>query len=106
MDNASRLYFLGDGALAGGFHLAGFKVFPDADIGTMENLLKELRDARTPALVILGQELAESDSDILQEIQAEGGRILLTQVPPLNRPEELHARIGTHIDQLLAGDET
>ena len=102
MEN-SRLYFLGDAALANGFHLAGFEVFSDAGVDTLEKLLHGLRDKRTPALVILDYELAESDSDILREVRAEGGRILITQVPPLNQPDELHSGIDARIDQLLGG---
>ena len=97
----TRLYFLGEAGLANGFRLAGFEVFPDADIQALEHLLQELRENRSPAFVILDYKLAESDSLLLQEIRDEGGRILITQVPPLSHGGQLRSKVDDHISQLL-----
>jgi len=97
----TRLYFLGEAGLANGFRLAGFEVFPDASIQTLERLLLELRENRSPAFVILDYRLAESDSRVLQEVRDEGGRILITQVPPLSHSGRLRSKVDDHISQLL-----
>lgn len=103
MDETRQL-FLGDAALATGFRLAGFEVFPDADEAQLDALLESLTAARTPAFVVIDRRLAESDSRRLREVRREGGRILLTQVPPLTQPEQLHSAIDDHIRQLLGLD--
>jgi len=97
----TRQLFLGDASLATGFRLAGFEVYPDADIARLEQMLSELRRARTSAFVVIDQALAESDSRILGEIRREGGRILLTQVPPLTHPEQMKSSVDDHIQQLM-----
>jgi vacuolar-type H+-ATPase subunit F/Vma7 len=100
MENTRQL-FLGDASLATGFRLAGFEVFPDADVAELERMLEQLQATRTPAFVVIDQELAESDSRLLQQIRSEGGRILLTQVPPLTHPEQMRSSVDDHIQQLL-----
>ncbi len=100
----TRQVFLGDASLATGFRLAGFEVYPDADAAQLDQLLGKLLSARTPAFVVIDQQLAESDSQRLEEVRQEGGRILLTQVPPLNHPEQMHSSIDDRIQQLLGLD--
>ena len=100
MDNTRQL-FVGDASLATGFRLAGFEVFPDAGIDRLEQLLNELKNSRTSAFVVIDQQLASSDSRILAEVRREGGRILLTQVPPLTHPEQMKSSVDDHIRQLL-----
>ena len=100
----TRQVFLGDASLATGFRLAGFEVYPDADVAQLDQLLGKLLSARTPAFVVIDQQLAESDSQRLEEVRQEGGRILLTQVPPLNHPEQMHSSIDDRIQQLLGLD--
>ncbi|MBT8127530.1 MAG: ATPase [Gammaproteobacteria bacterium] len=100
----TRQIFLGAAPLATGFRLAGFEVYPGADAAQLDRLLDELRASRTPALVVIDQDLAESDSQRLERVRSEGGRILLTQVPPLNRPDEMHSSVDDRIQQLLGMD--
>ena len=100
----TRQLFLGDPALAGGFRLAGFEVYPGADRETLDRLLGALIEQRTPALVVIDQALAESGSRQLARVRGEGGRILLTQVPPLNAPEQMRSSVDDHIRQLLGMD--
>ena len=101
---ATRQVFLGAASLATGFRLAGFEVYPNADAAQLDRLLDELRASRTPALVVIDQDLAESDSQRLELVRSEGGRILLTQVPPLNRPDEMRSSVDDRIEQLLGMD--
>jgi vacuolar-type H+-ATPase subunit F/Vma7 len=103
VDN-TRQIFVGDAALATGFRLAGFEVYADAGIRTLERLLGDLQRARAHAFVVIDQDLAESDSEVLDEVRREGGRILLTQVPSLTRPDAMHSSVDDHIQQLLGLD--
>ncbi|MCG6965566.1 MAG: ATPase [Chromatiaceae bacterium] len=100
----TRQLFLGDAALATGFRLAGFEVYPDADVAKLDELIDGLQAARTPAFLVIDQALAESGSRRLDEVRREGGRILLTQVPPLTHPEQMHSSIDERIQQLLGLD--
>ncbi len=104
----TRQLFLGDASLATGFRLAGFEVYPDADAAQLDHVLGELMATRTPAFVVIDQDLAGSGSRRLDEVRCEGGRILLTQVPPLNRPEQMHSSVDDRIRLLLGleGDAT
>ncbi len=98
---STRLYFLGEAGLANGFRLAGFEVYPDADVRTLDRLLGELCERRQRAFVILDHALADFESKMLQQVRAEGGRILLTQIPPLNAPDDHHSCIDREIARLL-----
>lgn len=100
----TRQLFLGDANLATGFRLAGFEIFPDADIQQVDTLLAELLAQRTPAFVVLDQQLAMQDSKRLRQVRNEGGRILLTQVPRLTEPDKMYSEIDDHIRQLLGLD--
>jgi vacuolar-type H+-ATPase subunit F/Vma7 len=100
----TRQLFLGDAALATGFRLAGFEVYPDADVAKLDELIDGLQAARTPTFLVIDQALAESGSRRLDEVRREGGRILLTQVPPLTHPEQMHSSIDERIQQLLGLD--
>lgn len=97
----TRQVFLGNASLATGFRLAGFEVYPNADAAELDRLLDSLRASRTPALVVIDQELAESDSQRLEWVRREGGRILLTQVPSLTQPEQMRSSVDDRIEQLL-----
>lgn len=101
----TRQVFLGDAMLATGFRLAGFEVHPDADVAELDRLLDELLVSRAHAFVVLDQRLAECDSRRLAQVRSEGGRILLTQVPPLTRPDRMHSAVDDHIQQLLGMEE-
>jgi vacuolar-type H+-ATPase subunit F/Vma7 len=100
----TRQLFLGDASLATGFRLAGFEVMPDADMAQLDRMLDQLVASRTPAFVVIDQQLAASGSRRLEEVRREGGRILLTQVPPLTQPEQMHSSIDDRIQQLLGLD--
>lgn len=100
MDETRQL-FLGDAALATGFRLAGFEVFPDADVALLDHVLAELIAARAHAFVVIDQPLADAGSQRVAEVRREGGRVLLTQVPPLARPQQMKSAVDDHIRQLL-----
>ena len=100
----TRLVFLGDASLATGFRLAGFQVYPDADVQQVDSVLAGLIAERSHAFVVLDETLARSGSKQVDAVRSEGGRILLTQVPPLTGSETMHSLIDDHIQQLLGLD--
>ena len=101
----TRQIFLGDASLATGFRLAGFVVFPDADVAQLDELLHQLTTTRAHAFVVIDSSLADANSRQLDEVRHEGGRILLTQVPSLTRPETMNSSVDEHIRQLLGLEE-
>ena len=104
MDDTRQL-FLGDAALATGFRLAGFEVFPDATKQDLDRILEQLQNERTPAFVVIDQALATCDCRRLQDVRDEGGRILLTQVPGLSERGPLSSIVDQRIQQLLGASK-
>ncbi len=102
--DGTRQVFLGDATLATGFRLAGFEVYPDADGDQLDKVLEQLQTSRTPAFVVIDQRLAEAAGRRLEEVRSEGGRILLTQVPPLTDPGQMRSSVDDRIQQLLGLD--
>ncbi len=98
---ATRMLFLGDAALTDGFQLIGFETWADPSQQQLNQVLQGLLNSRGNAFVILDSRLAEQPSPLLQQIRSEGGRIIITEVPPLNDPENFHSEIDDRIQHLL-----
>jgi vacuolar-type H+-ATPase subunit F/Vma7 len=99
----THLYFLGEAALANGFRLAGFTVFAGATEEQLDDLLQGLVENRERAFVVLDESLYDADLPILHQLRGEGGRILLSQVPPLHDPSAMRSPVDSRIAQLLGG---
>jgi len=80
----TRLIAMGERPLMEGFSLLGFETFPDADEHKLQQLLIQLIDSRQAALVLLQTHLARSNLQELERIRQQGGRIIITEIPPLN----------------------
>lgn len=102
----ARMLFLGEQALTDGFQLIGFETYANPNSQQIEQLLSELITQRVKAFVVLGSREAESDSPSLKRIQAEGGHIVVTQVPPLNNPEHFHSETDDKVQALLGDAAT
>lgn len=102
----TRMLFIGDSALTDGFQLIGFETWPDPTAKQLERLLEELVDSKQNAFIILDSKLSESGSPMLQRIRAEGGRIVIAEVPPLNDPECFNCGIDNKLQTLMGGDLT
>lgn len=83
---AGRLVVLGSAGLTEGFSLIGAEVYPDADATTVERVLAELARAGAAALVLLEGHLAHGGGPWLNRLRKEGGRIVVTELPPLAAP--------------------
>lgn len=99
----ARLLFLGEAALTEGFRLIGFETWADPTRQTLDRLLEELIKERQKAFIILGQELAGCDSALLKRVRAEGGYIIVTQVPSLAAPDNFQCEIDDRLQLLLGG---
>lgn len=82
-----RIVVMGSTALTDGFRLLGLEVHPEADVAQLEALIRELQHSRANALLFLEQGLARQAQAPLARLRAEGGRIVVAEVPPLPLPE-------------------
>ena len=97
----TRLIAMGSAELTLGFRLIGFETFPNATTDDVERLLNELIARRETALVLLEPELAYSDSPALEQVRSEGGRIVVTEVPPLHAPQDYHPEVEDVVRSVL-----
>ena len=102
-ERRTRLICLAERALTDGFALLGFETWPDPTAAQLDRLLGELLQARDNALLIIDHRLADSGSRLLPRIHAEGGRILVVEVPPLANPGDFRLDIDAQIRSLLGG---
>jgi vacuolar-type H+-ATPase subunit F/Vma7 len=82
----ARLVVLGSAALTGGFSLIGAEVHADADETTVEAVLEQLVKRGDEALVLLETHLAHGGGYWLNRLRNEGGRVVITELPPLPSP--------------------
>ena len=101
----TRMLFLGDAALTDGFQLIGFETWPDPGTQQLEQVIGELLNTRTNAFVILDCRLAEKNARILERVRAEGGRIVVTVVPPLNEPDRFCSQIDKQVKSMLGSEQ-
>ncbi|MEW5786287.1 MAG: V-type ATP synthase subunit F [Pseudomonadota bacterium] len=85
---AGRLVVLGSAGLVEGFSLIGAEVYPDADPDTLEQVLAGLVKDGSEALVLLESGLAHAGGPWLNRLRNEGGRIVVTELPPLSAPQD------------------
>ena len=97
----TRMLFFGDPALTDGFKLIGFETWPEPSVQELDQVLAELVEQKANAFVILDSRLAQQDSPMLRRVRAEGGRIIITEVPPLNEPGDMHSEIDKQARSLL-----
>jgi vacuolar-type H+-ATPase subunit F/Vma7 len=85
---SARLVVLGSAGLTEGFSLIGAEVYPDADPDTVEAVLAQLVRDGSEALVLLESNLAHAGGTWLNRLRNEGGRIVVTELPPLSAPHD------------------
>ena len=96
-----RLIAAGTAALVEGFALLGFETLPDADDAAVESLLAELVHGREKALVVLEHHLARGHGQFLGQLRAEGGSVVITEVPPLHAPADYHPPVEELVRRIL-----
>jgi len=101
---AVRLIAMGSAPLTQGFGLIGFETWPDAGIDDVEKLLGTLLRGRETAVVVLERDLARCDCATLRKVRAEGGRIVIAEVPPLCAPGEHDSPVEDLLRRVLGPD--
>ena len=96
-----RMIAFGGAGLAEGFALLGFEVHSDATGEDVEQVLSGLIQEQEQALVFLESGLAESDSPSLDRVRREGGRIVVTEIPPLHAPADYHPPVEELVLRVL-----
>ena len=97
----TRMLILGSAPLVVGFALIGFEAYPDADAEQLEQVLAQLHKTNSSALVLVEHDLARQGGEWYTRLRTEGGRIVLTEVPPLNAPEGYHPAVETLVTEIL-----
>lgn len=98
---SARLVVLGSAGLADGFSLIGAEVYPDADAATVERVLEQLARSGDQALVLLETPLAHGGGPWLHRLRNEGGRIVITELPPLPAPQAYAPAVDAIVRSVL-----
>ncbi len=98
----TRMIFMGEASLTDGFRLIGFETYADPPNDDVERLVRELLARRDNALLVIDQRLADADIPAIRRVRNEGGHIVVTTVPPLNRPDDLRSLIDDRLKTLFA----
>ena len=101
---SARLVVLGSAGLAGGFSLIGAEVHADAGPATVEAVLEQLAKNGDEALVLLETHLAHGDGHWLNRLRNEGGRIVITELPPLPAPQDYAPAVDEVVRAVLGPD--
>lgn len=89
----ARMIALGSAALMEGFALIGFETHADPAPGEIEALMQELIRNQQSALVVIEQGLARNPGRHLLRAQNEGGRIVITEIPEIQKSGSYHSRV-------------
>lgn len=99
--STARLVVLGSASLTEGFGLIGAEVYPDADPAGVEQVLAALWQSGDSALVLLEAPLARAGGPWLARLRDEGGRIVVTELPPLSEPAAYAPAVDDVVRQVL-----
>ena len=97
----TRLIALGNAALVEGFGLIGVETVRDATPEMLEELLQGLVKRQEKALLFLERHLARSGGPWLTRVRDEGGRIVITEIPPLHAPENYRPPVEDMVIAIL-----
>ena len=97
----ARVVVLGSAGLTEGFGLIGAEVHPDADPARVEEVLAQLVRDGDPALVLLESGLSHAGGFWLDRLRNEGGRIVVTELPPLAAPQDYSPAVDDVVRAVL-----
>lgn len=100
----TRLVALGHAPLMEGFRLIGVETHPEASHETVERVLADLVRGGARALVFLEHHLARGRGPWLERVRNEGGRIVVTEVPPLSAPDSYAPAVDGLMRAILGPD--
>ena len=97
----ARIIVAGSAALTEGFAVIGVETLPDATPGQLDELLADLWKGDQKALVFIEHGLARSAGPWLRRVRDDSGRIVVTEVPPLQAPREYHPLVEDVVRSVL-----
>jgi vacuolar-type H+-ATPase subunit F/Vma7 len=100
----TRMIVMGSAALTQGFAMIGFETWADATDAELDEVLTELLQTNQNALVLLEPYLARCSCSSLAKVRNEGGRIVVTEIPPLEMPEDYHPEVEDLVCSVLGPD--
>lgn len=95
-----RLIAMGGEALAEGFALLGFETYPNATAEQVDEVVTSLIRTQEKALLFLEDGLADC-TPCLDRVRREGGRIIITAVPPIDSPESYRPPVEELVERVL-----
>lgn len=101
---SARLVVMGSAGLVEGFRLIGAEAHADADPDTVESVLAQLVKDGDEALVLLETHLAHAGGPWLDRLRNEGGRIVITELPPLPAPHDYAPAVDEVVRTVLGPD--
>ncbi|MEW6676444.1 MAG: V-type ATP synthase subunit F [Pseudomonadota bacterium] len=101
---SDRLVVLGSAGLVEGFGLIGAEIHPDADEARVEAVLAALLASGQAALVLLESHLAHGGGPMLAQLRNSGGRIVVTELPPLYAPQDYAPAVDQVVSAVLGAD--
>lgn len=96
-----RLIFLGSAALAEGFALTGFEIFPDATVDTVEKVLADVLKRKEKALIFVEDSLSRQPPPSFLRARNESDRIVITEIPPLHAPQNYQPLVEELVGRVL-----
>lgn len=97
----ARLVVMGHAGLVEGFGLIGAELYPDADASQVESVLAGLVANGSEALVLLESHLAHAGGAMLTQLRNSGGRIVVTELPPLHAPQDFSPAVDEVVRAVL-----
>ena len=97
----AHLVVFGSAGLTEGFSLIGAEVHPDADPARVEEVLAQLSRDGSAALVLLEAGLSRAGGIWLDRLRNEGGRIVVTELPPLSAPHDYSPAVDDVVRAVL-----
>lgn len=98
---ATRMIAMGGTELTLGFRLIGFETWPEATEEDVERVLGELLRSGERALVLLEPDLARCGAPTLERVRAQGGHIVVTEVPSLEAPQDYYPEVEDVVRSVL-----
>jgi vacuolar-type H+-ATPase subunit F/Vma7 len=102
-EHRTRMIFLGDAALADGFQLIGFETHVDPTPEHLERVLRGLEERQEKAFVVIGTACPAQQCAAYRRLRNEGGRVVISRVPPLAAPADFQCEVDQRVRVLLGG---
>ena len=96
-----RLIAVGGAALVQGFALLGAETYEDATGEDLERVLADVLRGRDQALIFVESGLVARGCRNLDRVRREGGRIIVSEIPPLDAPESYRPPVEALVTRVL-----